>query len=196
MSVTNLERALVKIGQELVDTLKDNLERSNNNASRNLTQSITYEAKVLPSKNGLAFGFRFALFMDDYYIFVDKGRKAGKRPPIASIMQWIIEKPIKYVPEQRTPRKKVTGTQRLKLKANKAVRAKGSKGTNKYKGLAYLIAKKIGEKGTKGSKFYSSYVNQKYFDTFVERVENAMFEDMEDAVLQVAEEQITNITKT
>jgi len=191
--VKGLEVTLNKIGQEIVDTLTDNLQRDGKNASRNLSQSISFNAKVLPSKNGLAFGFKFQLLMDSYWYYVDKGRKPGKMPPIADIVDWIINKPIKPNNIVKPKVAKVSGANRLKNKKGSSGKINATKGANRIKGLAYVIARSIAKNGTKGSKFYSRYIDNKFLDTFISRVEDAMFENVEDAVLSIAEANITNV---
>lgn len=54
------------------------------NASGKLADSIRYEA----DNNGLK------VFALDYFYYVEKGRKGGKRPPMKVIEQWITDKGI------------------------------------------------------------------------------------------------------
>src|SRR5574344_859556 len=63
--------------------------------------------------------------LPDYWYYVENGRKAGKMPPLSAIMNWIGVKPITpYSVNGHIPTKK---------------------------GLAYLIARKIGRDGIKGN---------------------------------------------
>ena len=81
---------LGEMAQRLVDQLrKDITDKSVTqygaiNASGNLRASIRWEL----TESALTF------YAADYYPFADAGREAGKMPPIAAIMQWIVDKGI------------------------------------------------------------------------------------------------------
>lgn len=70
------------------------------------------------------------VIMPDYAINVDKGRKAGKNPPVKAIMQWLKDRKI------RAPK----GTRRIDL--------------------AYAIARSIGERGVKPRPFIDAFTEQ------------------------------------
>ncbi len=78
------------------------------NASGKLAKSIRFEA----DKNGVR------VFANDYFYYLENGRKPGKRPPRNVIKEWLQVKGIK-------PQGKIT-----------------------LDSLAFLIQRKIGEKGT------------------------------------------------
>lgn len=124
-------------GGELVLALVKSLEKKKKNASGKLSDSIQYELKY--------FGdfFQFTLNMDDYWAYVDKGRKAGSMPPTAPIIKWL-------------------GYQSVK---SKRPFANGLTMVQKRQ-MAYAIARNIGKKGIKPSNFYSNVVNQKLLDKF------------------------------
>lgn len=97
----------------------------------------------------------------DYFNWAENGRKPGKMPPIEKIKEWISVKPV--LPQPMKNGKLPTENQ-----------------------LAYLIARKIGLKGTSGSHVYEQTLNQfnltgKLYnalaDKFLELVnENSFFE--------------------
>lgn len=93
---------------------KKNLEKSN----------LAARTKVLVDKG------RVQVLMPSYAEFVDRGRKAGKFPPIKSILKWIREKNIK-VPNAYT-----------------------------LEQFAFLIGRKIEKKGTKGKFFLEEMANR------------------------------------
>lgn len=66
------------------------------------------------------------VIMDDYYTFVDKGRRRGRQPPISSILTWMNDKGI------RAP----SGTTQEQL--------------------AFAIARSIGDKGLKARPFVNT----------------------------------------
>src|SRR6476469_3867445 len=81
----NVNSLLQKHGQEIVDQLGKALPKSSD-ATRTLRQSIRFTVK--PS--GMAYNFQ--LILADYYEWVDKGRKAGKMPPVDEIVKWTAAK--------------------------------------------------------------------------------------------------------
>jgi hypothetical protein len=81
---------VAEIAQRLVDQLRSDITDKSVtqygaiNASGNLRNSIRWEL----DDEGLRF------YGADYYPFADAGREPGKMPPIAAIMQWILDKGI------------------------------------------------------------------------------------------------------
>ena len=69
--------------------------------------------------------FTVSFDLVDYWWYIENGRGPGKMPPISAIEKWIEVKPI--IPDSRTGKVPTT------------------------KQLAFLIARSIGEKGTKGT---------------------------------------------
>lgn len=124
--------------EELVRELTKNLKPSQ--ATNNLAQSVEPRITV----QGL--GYRFQLFMDSYWRWVNDGRKPGKRPPIAPIEKWVTAKGIDVGP--------------------------GDKMKNR-RGMAYGIATNIGKNGTKGTKFFSKVVNKQWEEDFIRDLQKA-----------------------
>lgn len=128
-----------QIADLFANALKDKLADNNSNATGNLSRSIRsivkFDGKWLEINVNL----------QDYWIYVEKGRKAGRRPPISAIKQWVQVKPIvPYTKGKRVPT------------------------TND---LAYLIARSIGNKGIKPKPFFE--VTKREFG-LVEKVENIL----------------------
>jgi hypothetical protein len=87
-------------------------------ASGRLVQSARYEVKLGDRV------YEVGLWLEDYWRYVEKGRKAGKFPPIDRIREWIRVKPVIPRPHNgRVPTEKQ---------------------------LAFLIARKIAREGTEG----------------------------------------------
>lgn len=122
---------LLDFGNEVQEEMKKNLTDSGALASGELYQSINFSSKIMGST------FHFVLDMGvDYWKFVDEGRKPGKRPPMKDILKWVNTKAT------------FGGFSNVKNIKDKAVQ----------RGLAYVIAKKIGDKGKKGNHFYSKVI--------------------------------------
>lgn len=113
----NLTSVLNDFGKFLVEEYKDNLILEDVNASDNLYNSVTY----MVERNDKTFEVKLSLA--DYWVYVEKGRRAGgKFPPVSAIERWIEVKPV-------LPRPMSNG----KLPTNKQ--------------LAYLIGRKIAIEG-------------------------------------------------
>ena len=82
-----VKKALSAYGKESLLEMKAILERKGKGDSR-LIHSIKYSVK----KN--AKGYELNIIMPDYAVFVDKGRKPGKQPPLEAIKKWTKRKGI------------------------------------------------------------------------------------------------------
>ncbi len=123
MALTNTASALRRTGGLIVSRLSEGLKDNNSTASGELDSSI--EFKISSKKNKID----MSILMEDYWEFVDQGRRPGKRPPTAPIEEWLTYPNVKD-----------------KLGVGSLTEAQ-------TKSLAYIIAKKIGDKGTKGTDF-------------------------------------------
>ena len=113
----NLTSVLNDFGKFLVEEYKDNLILEDVNASDNLYNSVTY----MVERNDKTFEVKLSLA--DYWVYVEKGRRAGgKFPPVSAIERWIEVKPVLPKPMSN-----------------------GKLPTNKQ--LAYLIGRKIAIEG-------------------------------------------------
>ena len=117
MDNINLKKSLEELGTDVVaETVKLLLE-SNKDATGHLIKSVSYQ--VLDTANGLILN----ILADDYFKYVDEGRRAGSKPPPSDkILGWVKTKGISF----------------------------GSGKSNfKQEQIAFLIARSIGEKGIK-----------------------------------------------
>lgn len=128
--------------------IAENLRAENKIASGTLEESI--EARI--KTNG------FNILMVDYWEAVDKGRKAGKFPPISKIEEWL-----------KSP------NVRDRLRFGATDRAFGDK---ERKQLAFLISRKIARQGTKGSNFFTNVVESDIIDDMVEALTVALSDDI------------------
>ena len=115
----NLQQVLEEYGNVIAEQYKSNLKANGHNATGKLINSITSHITV----NGNEYAIELTL--EDYYKYVEEGRRPGKFPPVDKILQWIKVKHILPTP--------ING----KLPTEKQ--------------LAFLISRKIAEKGTKGT---------------------------------------------
>lgn len=101
--------------------LKDKLEENGSNATHQLSNSIKdivkFDGKYLT----------VSIQLEEYYKYVEYGRKAGKFPPIEKIKEWIKVKPVlPYTRGKRLPNENQ---------------------------LSYLIGRKIAREGTRANPF-------------------------------------------
>lgn len=142
--------AMVFVAQTIIDKLKLSAREKQVKATGNLIQSIKADfPNVTPQ------GITIGIEMADYYQWVEDGRGKGKRPPIASIQQWI---------------------------SAKGIQVRQSKGESKQsvldsrKSMAIAIARKIHSKGTikrfgyKGSNFMSDVLTPQNIDTIAQKL--------------------------
>lgn len=145
----SIETQLEIYGGLIVQRLGDGLDANNTNASGNLKGSI--ELNIKPNGAGM--------FIDalEYWGAVDEGRKAGKRPPTSALMKWL------SYPNVRD-----------KIRFGASDKAFGER---EMKSLAYLIARKIGREGTKGTNFAKNVMQSDLIDSMVAALGDAAFED-------------------
>lgn len=143
----NVRKVLNEFGKLLVDTYRDKLTNEKVNASKTLFNSISY----IVEGNGTTFVVKLKL--EDYYKYVENGRKAGKFPPINKIEKWVEIKPV-------IPRPMANG----KLPTTKQ--------------LAFLISRKIALEGIKPRPLLQQSIDE-VFDEIKERLEEALIKDIE-----------------
>jgi hypothetical protein len=123
----NTEAALDKFGKYLVKEARKNLTRKKKNNTKALYNSLDYEVNVMP--NSLTFDF----LMEEYGEWVDKGRRAGKMPPVSAIEKWVEQRKIQF---------------------------RDNKGRfETYRTTAFLIARSIKKRGIPATKFYTRPFN-------------------------------------
>ena len=127
MAFTNTQSALRSIGGLTVQRLSQGLKENNSDASGELDASINFNIKSSSKK------IELDIVMLDYWGAVDEGRKAGKQPPIDKIKEWLT------YPNVRD---------KIRFGQNDSAFTESERNS-----LAYLIARKIGKQGTKGTNF-------------------------------------------
>jgi hypothetical protein len=140
IKTVNVHSLLKQYGKALVDALGKALPREAD-ATKELRESIHFV--ITPF--GLT--YRFELKLADYYEYVDKGRRAGKMPPVDSIIKWIADK--RFVFNKGKLQRKTAGSKLQKVSDNLQLSTK----------IAWAISRKISKHGTKGTNFFTPTVN-------------------------------------
>lgn len=153
MEFKNTISVLNDFGKFLVEEYKDNLISNNVNASDTLYNSVTYMVK---NGNNI---FEVQLSLEDYWKYVENGRKPGKWPPISAIEKWIEIKPV--IPRPMKNGKLPTTQQ-----------------------LAFLIARKIGLEGIQPRPLLQQSVEE-VWDVMKEFLEEALAKDVENEIIMV-----------
>ena len=143
----NVKAVLNKFGKLLVEEYRNKLTEKNVNASYALYNSVSYvvESNVT--------NFEVTLNLEEHWKYIEKGRKAGKYPPISAIEKWIEIKPV-------LPRPMSNG----KLPTTKQ--------------LAYLIARKIGLEGIAPRPILQDSIDD-VFALMFEELEEALMKDVQ-----------------
>lgn len=113
-----------------------------------LVQSVNYEIRIDDDS------YIVGLNLEDYWKYVEKGRGAGKFPPLSKIQQWISAKPV-------IPRPLANG----KLPTEKQ--------------LAFLIGRKIAEEGTEGKNVMARTIEEVNNEMLMS-IKMAILEDIKD----------------
>jgi hypothetical protein len=148
---------LEEFGAEVVRDIGQSIKDKDLVASGGLSKSVKFSIDV----NLTDERYTFQLDMAPYWSAVDEGRKKGKQPPVQSIMKWL-----KY-PNVKSKLGKENSD--LSLKTFKDY---------ELKGLAYVIARKIGREGTEPTYFFSSVVTQERLDKLIDDIGNAAVVDI------------------
>lgn len=124
-------RIIQNWGNELISQMQNRLRSNKTNASSSLSQSI--QPNIKSRQNG----YNLSILMNEYWLYVEEGRKPGKMPPIKNIYEWIQNKrPLQAKIAQSPDRIAAT------------------------KSLAYVITRKIHREGTKAQPFISPSLKQ------------------------------------
>jgi len=143
-------RIIQNWGNELIKQLQNNLLKNKSNASSSLSQSIEPELKAQQK------GYNLSIMMEDYWFYVEEGRRAGKTPPIKNIYDWIENK--------REIQSKFISKSTDTIAATKS--------------LAYVIARKIGREGTRAKPFVSPALKQVTTQTLAKRISQHIVETL------------------
>lgn len=163
----SLRSILENFGSDFVSDLGKSLDRRKD-ASRDLRKSIKFRLRLQGDY------FNFNLMMEDYYKWVDEGRKAGKGAPLGVIDGWL-KNPAVISKLGLYSNKKLTSGKGLKKKLN----------ANSYvNSLSFLINRKIKTKGIKPTYFFTNV----FEDGRVERLKKELVDYLkQDVILTIRE---------
>lgn len=151
MDYVNTIKVLNEFADTLINEYKDKLG-SEGWQSGKLYNSI----KKVSVKNSKG-NFKLTLNLEEYWKYIEYGRKAGaKMPPIISIKNWIVRKNI--IPRPIT------------LKNGKKV-------LPNINSLAFLISRSISKKGIKAKPFFKTSL-QTAKDMFIDKIKDALVQDL------------------
>ena len=152
----NLNRVLERYADAWIKNAEANLMANDSNASGTLQRSMKLNDIVIDDKK-----MSVTIELEDYWYYVEHGRKAGKMPPIQPIIEWIENKPVPPKVEGQT-----------------------------VKQQAFVIARAIGRNGTIPRPFFEKATKQTW-QQFKSDIADAVSEDiaawLEDIVLNGVE---------
>lgn len=146
----NLRKVLERYADAWIKNAEANLMENDSNASGQLQRSMKLDKIVIDEKQ-----MRVTVELEDYWYYVENGRKAGKMPPIQPIIDWIENKPVPPKVEGLT-----------------------------VKQQAYAIARGIGKNGTQPRPFFKKAVEQTW-KQFKDEIAEAVQTDVNDYIEQI-----------
>lgn len=191
-----LEKVLNKYGEYLVKLLRQKMEQNGSNASYALSNSFEYEVGIKDNNNSTR--YYVAVTMEDYWKYVNKGRKPGRIPPVDKIEEWIRVKPVIAEPKLPTV-KSLAIAIRKSMKKKKGYAPPTSvleewinkKGIGSFearvpsvRSLAWAIAISIAKKGTTGTFFWDEAVEETN-NKFEDEIDEAIREDIAEWVEKI-----------
>jgi hypothetical protein len=149
-----VNRIIQNWGNELIKQLQNNLLKNKSNASSSLSQSIT------PEITQPATGYNLSIMMQDYWFYVENGRKptqgGGSGELYKNIYEWIQNK--------ADIQSKIISKSPDRIAATKS--------------LAYVITRKIHREGTKAKPFASPALKQVTTQTLATRISEYIVESL------------------
>lgn len=146
----NLRKVLERYADAWIKNAEANLMENDSNASGQLQRSMKLDKIVIDEKQ-----MRVTVELEDYWYYVENGRKAGKMPPIQPIIEWIENKPVPPKVEGLT-----------------------------VKQQAYAIARGIGKNGTQPRPFFNKAVEQTW-KQFKDEIAEAVQTDVNDYIEKI-----------
>lgn len=157
MDYTNTIQVLNEYAEMFIQLYRQKLNEEGINASNNLYNSITSNIEVDGSS------FEVQISLEDYWYYVEAGRKAGKFPPVDSIRNWITAK--KIIPQ---PYILPNGSQRIQNESQ----------------LSFLIGRKISQQGIIGKHIFS-LTNEEVYKQFYNKIQEALAVDIGEEVASI-----------
>ena len=151
---THTMKALTEFGQKIVDNYKAELEACGYQDGQ-LYRTLSYSVKMDNSS------WLISISLEEYWKYIEYGRRPGKMPPLDAIEKWIKVKQILPRP--------------LTLKSGKSV-------VPTIPQLSFLIARKIGRDGIRPRPFFKqSFESAKR--EFLHIIEEAIIADIKESLV-------------
>lgn len=166
---TNLRRVLQEYGDYFIQAARDDLGANGSNASFGLNDSMKTLVDIYDDH------FEVNIELEDYWYYVEHGRKPGKFPPVNKIREWIEVKPVMPRPMTLVRHNK-SGDKQYTV-------------TPTVDQLAFLIGRKIANKGTDPQPFFEKNIRPTY-DHFQEAIALAIDADLGEWVEQLVVQQM------
>ena len=132
----------IKVVENAQKVLRDTIPPYKGGQDSALAGSVNFKVSASP------YGYKFALWMNDYWINIEDGRGKNKTaPPTEPIEQFIRLRGLKLTPPKTLKGKRKTLSYDRKIKS-----------------LAYVIARSIGKKGIEPRPFQSKLMTQELKD--------------------------------
>ena len=151
---THTMKALTEFGQKIVDNYRAELEACNYQDGQ-LYRTLSYSVKMENSS------WLISISLEEYWKYIEYGRRPGKMPPVSAIENWIKVKQILPRP--------------ITLKSGKSV-------VPTIPQLSFLIARKIGRDGIRPRPFFKqSFEAAK--QEFLHIIEEAVLADIKESLI-------------
>ena len=147
-------KALRDFGQKIVDNYKAELEACGYQDGQ-LYRTLSYSVKMDNSS------WLISISLEEYWRYIEYGRRPGKMPPISAIENWIKVKQILPRP--------------LTLKSGKSV-------VPTIPQLSFLIARKIGRDGIRPRPFFKQSFEEAKRE-FLEVIKDAITQDIKESLV-------------
>lgn len=174
----NLRQVLERYAEYFIELSRRELLQNNTNASGALTNS--FRSRVIIDHDR----YEVWIELEDYWKYIEYGRKPGKFPPLNKIKEWIRVKPV----HPHT----MTLTRVWYTNGRKRGEPKTIRNERKYQALpttdqlAYLIGRKIAEKGTDPQPFFNK-AKEDTLNYFRNAIDYAIAEDVENWIIEKAD---------
>lgn len=181
LELNHAEETFIMFLNEIIDGTTRNLIEADKDQPGNLLQSIGDKSKVYFDKGVLTLEVK----MEDYWKYVEEGRKPGGKMPFPKgdmkpILDFINVNSEVKAWARTLINKKATSKKVSKLKTKRIRKAVKQKSVEMaYKQAAFIIGKSIKEKGIKPTHFYSSVVTDEFKNRLKIAVSKALARDIE-----------------
>lgn len=142
---------LNRYGQRVIDLYRSNLSNSGHNATGKLASTASFNVEVGSDD------INVTIHLEDYYRYVEEGRRPGRFPPVDAILSWI---QAKHIMPREINGKLPTENQ-----------------------LAFLIGRKIAEQGIEGTHDFANAQDTAKSE-FEEAIREALKQDYDEEALR------------